>query len=78
MRNGLPWEQFISSSHGTIGLKDPEYKHILCDPQTSGGLLIAVTEDAADNVASLLEEQGLEHTVFGFLTRRQEKLITVV
>ncbi len=60
-----------------IILEKPEYRYILCDPQTSGGLLIAVDEDAVDEIAELLKKNGLEYTVFGYLTERQEPLIRV-
>lgn len=36
-----------------------EQRLVLCDPQTSGGLLIAATEEAASQVENLLKEQGL-------------------
>ena len=35
-----------------------ENQALLCDPQTSGGLLIAVNPVAADQVASLLQQSG--------------------
>jgi selenide, water dikinase len=38
-------------------------RHILCDPQTSGGLLVAVAPSAADDVKAALGEAGLDaHT----------------
>jgi len=36
------------------------YKNILADPQTSGGLLIAVGKESYEEVASILKEVGLE------------------
>lgn len=38
---------------------------ILCDPQTSGGLLICVSPDQAENVLSLAKTQDLELTLVG-------------
>lgn len=35
------------------------YKNILADPQTSGGLLMAVSKDGLDEVVSVLNENGL-------------------
>ena len=35
-------------------------RDLLCDPQTSGGLLVAVAPDAADAVLSLAKAQGFE------------------
>lgn len=39
----------------------PEEKMLLYDPQTSGGLLIAVTSEKADRLIGLMKEQGLAH-----------------
>ena len=41
---------------------------VVCDPQTSGGLLVAVRPDAADRVAALLAEAGLHASPVGRLT----------
>ena len=68
------WESYRKD----IELENPDYRYILCDPQTSGGLLIAVEEEAADNIAGLLKRNGLEYKAFGRLTDRQEPLIKVV
>ena len=38
---------------------------VVCDPQTSGGLLVAVRPDAADEVAALLAEAGLHAAPIG-------------
>jgi selenide,water dikinase len=35
---------------------------LLCDPQTSGGLLVACTRDAVDSVVDTLARQGCTHT----------------
>jgi len=40
----------------------------LCDPQTSGGLLIAVSPDALDDVQKLLIKEVLPSAVLGCLT----------
>lgn len=40
----------------------PDWKRkLLCDPQTSGGLLIACAPDAADEVLRIFHEQGFAH-----------------
>ena len=41
---------------------------VLCDPQTSGGLLVAVSPDALSGVQRLLQEQKLPSAVVGSLT----------
>jgi selenide,water dikinase len=42
-----------------IGSLTEKQKAILCDPQTSGGLLIAVTPEAKNEVEDLLNKEGL-------------------
>ena len=40
---------------------------LLCDPQTSGGLLIAAAPPAIPAVQSILQDRGLPHQVIGAL-----------
>jgi selenide,water dikinase len=48
------------SSYGSnIAPLSDDQRNILCDPQTSGGLLIAVSPDALDEVRMILAEAGL-------------------
>lgn len=61
-----------------IQLKEDSNKAILCDPQTSGGLLIAVEEHAITEVEEILRAHHIEVQSFGHLTPRHEVLITVV
>ncbi|MEJ7682409.1 MAG: AIR synthase-related protein [Segetibacter sp.] len=51
---------------------------LLADPQTSGGLLITVDENAADDVQNLLQEFGLYHSSIGRTTEQKETLIRVL
>jgi selenide,water dikinase len=44
-----------------------EQRHILCDPQTSGGLLVAVQAGARREVERILEDAGLAHLAIGEL-----------
>ena len=48
-----------ASYGGAIDCADETQRDILCDPQTSGGLLIAVDPTAADTLAGLLDRHGL-------------------
>ena len=44
---------------------------LLCDPQTSGGFLISVAPDAADDLVTQLRDCGLKHaTIIGRLAER--------
>jgi selenide, water dikinase len=67
------WDSYGSA----IKLERDDYKNILCDPQTSGGLLIAVEESECERVQSLLKKNNLEAMSFGYLTKRNDALITV-
>lgn len=42
-----------------INLADEKQKAILCDPQTSGGLLVAVSPKSKNEVEELLKKEGL-------------------
>lgn len=43
-------------------------RNLLCDPQTSGGLLVAVAPEQAQQIESLLEQAGLNSEPIGRLT----------
>jgi selenide,water dikinase len=60
-----------------IRLKDMNWRYLLADPQTSGGLLIAVEEDAVPEVEKLMGLHGIEARAFGFLTEKSEYIIEV-
>ncbi len=52
-----------------VALDDDETKRlILCDAQTSGGLLIAATDETAPKVRQMLEEDGWYSEEIGYLT----------
>jgi len=52
-------------------------KFILADPQTSGGLLIAVEADTQEEFEALMEERGFELQTFGKLVEKREKVVYV-
>ena len=55
--SGRNWASYGASVALSAGL--PDWKRdLLTDPQTSGGLLIAVAPDAADAVLALVRERG--------------------
>jgi selenide,water dikinase len=60
-----------------IQLKDDSNKTILCDPQTSGGLLIAVEPSAIIDVEKVLIANNIEAQAFGYLIPRTNILIKV-
>jgi len=57
-----------------------QQKHIVCDPQTSGGLLVAVEFDASNDVEALLASNGLHALPIGQLVDNdsQDAVIRVV
>lgn len=67
---------FDSYGH-KIGPLTPEQKALLCDPQTSGGLLVAVESGYEDTFEMLTRGQGFSLQSFGRLVPRRDVLITV-
>ncbi len=55
-----------------------EQKNLLCDPQTSGGLLVAVTPQGEAEFLALAAECGLALTPIGELVERQRFAVEVV
>ncbi len=51
-----------------VELANEDMKTILCDAQTSGGLLIAVDESAVPEVKEILQKEGLFDGEIGYLT----------
>lgn len=67
---------------GKVGPPTDEQRYVLADPQTSGGLLVAVSEEGAPAFERLLEQQGLPPALcrsFGtLLPRGSGPLITII
>ncbi len=70
------WESYGQK----IGTITNYQKTILADPQTSGGLLIAVDEKSVDDVKNILKENGLEKFTrpIGSMILKSEKVITII
>lgn len=51
-----------------IGAMTEEHKHILCDPQTSGGLLVAVDPESSAALKQVLQSAGLDLAPIGTLS----------
>jgi len=64
----------------TKNLNERDTLQILADPQTSGGLLIAVTKDSLKEVQDLFCSHDLENYIqpIGYLTKKQKKLISII
>ena len=65
-------------SYGEEVSMDSKLVPILCDPQTSGGLLIAVEDNARAEVEELLRNNQISTQSIGYLTDKKDKLITVI
>jgi selenide,water dikinase len=68
---------FKSYGH-TIGEITEEQKLILCDPQTSGGLLAVVKKDSVPEFLNITAAAGLSLESIGQTCERGEKLINVI
>ncbi|MBS1586581.1 MAG: selenide, water dikinase SelD [Bacteroidetes bacterium] len=73
------WNSYSSKTGFEPGVNVMEAFSLLPDPQTNGGLLIAVSEDAMEEVKELLKENGLSQftTPIGLIQPPAEKVITV-
>jgi selenide,water dikinase len=56
---------------------DPDLQDLLYDPQTSGGLLVAVDQLQADLTLQLLERQGVTASRIGAVNARGDKLLQI-
>lgn len=66
------------SSYGKkISVLDDVKKAILADPQTSGGLLISVDEDHADQFETFSSERGYNLKPIGRMVRKGDCVVTV-
>lgn len=52
-------------------------KSILCDPQTSGGLLVAVCPNHINDFKELAKTEGMELAAFGQIVEKGEKMVYV-
>jgi selenide,water dikinase len=61
-----------------VKLSHEEQKYILADPQTSGGLLIAVAPEALEEFKRVSTEAGFQLEAFGKLVAKGEVAVSVV
>ena len=72
-------EKFIRPQVEVAREVDPDLYLLLCDAQTSGGLLIAVTPDDGKKLLQMLHERGVaEARIIGEVVAEREKVIHVV
>jgi selenide,water dikinase len=69
---------FDSFGH-VLGETTQRQREILCDPQTSGGLLVTVSDEGVDEFLRVTKENGLELEAIGHLVEPSESaLITLM
>ncbi len=73
------WNSYSTKVSFDKGVNVLEAFNLLPDPQTNGGLLIAVKDDAIEEVKNLLVQNGLQHFIkpIGRFIRKEEKVILV-
>jgi len=70
------WESY----GGKVGEISEIQKAILADPQTSGGLLIAVSKDFVEEVKDALASSGLQNFIepIGFMQKKEKTTVTIM
>jgi selenide,water dikinase len=68
------WDSY---GHKIAGIDDYK-RNLLADPQTSGGLLVAIQSGHEAEFQAVAKEEGFDLQPFGFMIERQEVAITVV
>jgi selenide,water dikinase len=72
------WNSYSKHTQFGAGVNVLEAFNLLPDPQTNGGLLISVKENAVDEVMNILTQNGLsESSIIGKMIPQQEKRIVV-
>ncbi len=71
------WDSYGRKIYFKENVHQENAKAVLADPQTSGGLLIAVAPNFADTLSSLLQVNNLYAQPIGTITLAGEKLINV-
>ena len=67
---------FDSYGH-KVGVLTEEQKAILCDPQTSGGLLVAVEPNSVQTVIEIAKDAGIDLYEVGELKPKSESDVVV-
>ena len=71
------WNSYSNKVQFEKGVNVMEAFNLLPDPQTNGGLLIAVAEETAEEVKSILEGNNLFFYSIGQMINKKEKVVTV-
>ena len=72
------WNSYSKHTQFGEGVNVLQAFNLLPDPQTNGGLLISVNENAVEEVMNILTQNGLiESSIIGKITEQQEKRILI-
>ena len=75
--SGRNWESY--SDYVSFGQDiDASVRNLLTDPQTSGGLLVSVSNDALEEFEKLMELNGLNLTPIGKITQKNTESQTII
>ncbi len=74
---GGTYKNWKSYGH-CVRLSDNNHRFLLCDPQTSGGLLVACEKDCCDELVQILKKYNLHSEPIGHLTECRDVMIEVV
>ena len=73
---GGTFRNFDSYGH-KVGPMSDDQKHLFCDPQTSGGLLVAVTPEGKEKFLDLASQYDLNPVSFGILGPKREFVVNI-
>jgi len=68
---------FVGDCAGFDGSVPQEYRDLLFDPQTSGGLLISISPDSADAAIAALERHGVSARCIGRVIAKRTPLLLI-
>jgi len=68
---------FIGDCVGFAESVGPDYRQLLFDPQTSGGLLIAISPESAEAATAALDGRGVSARSIGRVIRKTDPLLVV-
>ena len=71
---GGTFRNFDSYGHKVAPMTDDQ-KHLFCDPQTSGGLLVAVAPEGKEQFLEIASLYGLNPVSFGMIKNKGEYLV---
>ena len=69
--------EFVGECVGFSDAVPEEFRNLLYDPQTSGGLLVAIAAEAADPALAALERRGVAARAIGSVVAKHSPLIRV-